>query len=212
MRHLTRKDVAIERLLRTVRTIAIVGVSPRRGHASLEAFRYLRRFGFDVVPVRSDRAAVDGMTASASVAEIPGQVDLVLVYGAGARVGRILEEARGKRADAVWLAPGVTARGAEAQAEAHAMGLVAGRDIVAEHREAWRDQAAGRPPKLGVHLRRRKPMYEDNRKRRSGGGFAEAGGGGRGGGGGGRATLDEKKMVRGKPSGRTGPMRRRRAV
>jgi hypothetical protein len=118
-----------------------------------------------------------------------------------------VEEAARKRAEAVWLAPGLDAREARARAEQLGMPLIAGRDIH-EALDAIRGDA-GRPRKLGVHLSRRKREYEDNRPRRPAGGYIEGGGGGKRGGGGGHAVLDERKMVAGKPSPRRGPKRRR---
>jgi hypothetical protein len=74
--------------------------------------------------------------------------------------------------------------------------------IAEEHRHLW--QPSGHPAKWGVHVRRRKPAYEDNRKRPDDAGYPPGGGGGHVAGGGVRAVVDEKKMVKGAPSRRTG--------
>jgi hypothetical protein len=68
-------------------------------------------------------------------------------------------------------------------------------------------QSAGHPAKWGVHVRRRKPTYEDNRRRPGDAGYVAGGGGGHATGGGVRAVLDEKKMVKGAPSSRSGRFR-----
>ena len=70
-------------------------------------------------------------------------------------------------------------------------------------------QPAGHPKKWGVHVRRRKPLYEDNRQRPDDAGYVAEGGGGRKAGGGVRAVLDEKKMVKGAPSRRSGPFKQK---
>ncbi|MBI2202247.1 MAG: CoA-binding protein [Candidatus Rokubacteria bacterium] len=55
MRNLRRSDVKVRRLLDGARTIAVIGASRRRSDRSWTAVDYLRRNGFDVVPVRDDR-------------------------------------------------------------------------------------------------------------------------------------------------------------
>jgi predicted CoA-binding protein len=208
MRHLTRDEILIRRLLRSARTIAVVGASPRRSHPSATAIEHLRSVGFDVIPVRGDRAPVLGVASRGRLADIASAVDVVLVFGRGDP--RLVDEAAGRGVEAIWLAPGasLTAEG-EQRAEVAQVAVVRERDIVAELRHGRRE--AGEPRKLGVRLRRRKAHFEDDRKRRPAGGYVEAGGGGRkGGGGGGRGLVDEKKMLRGRPSPRQGPMKRRR--
>jgi hypothetical protein len=77
------------------------------------------------------------------------------------------------------------------------------RCVAEEHRHV--SQPAGHPTKWGVHVRRRKPTYENNRRRPDDAGYVAGGGGGRAAGGGVRAIVDEKKMVTGAPSRRSGP-------
>ncbi|MGH7766550.1 MAG: hypothetical protein ACREQP_03790 [Candidatus Binatia bacterium] len=88
------------------------------------------------------------------------------------------------------------------------MPLIKDRCIEEEHRHFLKD--GGHPKRLGVHVSRRRRTYEDNRKNLEVEGYTEGGGGGGKGGGGKRAVLDEKKMVRGRPSPRQGPLRRAR--
>jgi len=73
-------------------------------------------------------------------------------------------------------------------------------------------QRSGHPEKWGVHVRRRKQTYEDNRMRPDAGGYVAGGGGGHVAGGGVRSVLDEKKMVKGKPSPRSGPRKPARGL
>jgi hypothetical protein len=155
--------------------------------------------------VRADRAEVAGLASWASLADVPGSVDIVLVLP-GAHVDRdAIAQAARKRARAVWLSPGAADDAAADEAAAHGILLVRDRDIRIEQRHT--EQVAGQPRKRGVHLRRRNAVYEDDRKRHDETGYVEGGGGGHKAGGGGHAILDEKKMVGGKPSPRRGPFR-----
>lgn len=209
MRHRTRADIETQRLLRAARTVAVVGAGLRRTHPSRAAMDRLKQAGYEVMAVREDGGEIDGMPAWASVAEVPGRVDLVLAYGAPGREAAIVEEAAGKGAEAVWFARGQATRDARAKAEALNVPLIVDHDIEADLRMAT--VRSGQPTKLGVHVRRRKDEYADDRPRQSAGGWTEGGGGGSRGGGGGHAALDELKMVAGKPSPRRGQIKQRRA-
>lgn len=69
MRNLRRSDVKVRRLLDGARTIAVIGASRRRSDRSWTAVDYLRRNGFDVVPVRDDQAPVSGLQIAREVDE-----------------------------------------------------------------------------------------------------------------------------------------------
>ena len=206
MKRLTRDEVRIERLLRAARSVAVLGASARRGHRSYAVVEYLKEEGFDVLPVREDRAEVAGLSSWARLADIPGPLDILLVLGGAPPDRATIEEAARKGARVLWLAPGVPVGGAAEDAAAHGLLLVRDRDIQVEQRHT--EQVAGQPRKRGVNVGRRKRRYEDDRKRRDETGYVARGGGGHKGGGGARAVLDEKKMVGGKPSPRKGPLLR----
>jgi predicted CoA-binding protein len=206
MKRLTRDEVRIERMLRAARSVAVLGCGSGRGRAGEALVEYLKNAGFDVYPVREDRAEVAGLASWATLADVPGSLDIVLVVARAALDAAAVEAAARKHARALWLAPGVPAGAAAALAARHGLALVHGRDIVAEHRHT--EQVAGQPRKRGVHVSLRKQRYEDDRKRVDEIGYIAGGGGGRHGGGGKRAVLDEKKMLDGKPSPRGGRLRR----
>jgi predicted CoA-binding protein len=206
MKHLTRDEVAMQQLMRRARTIAVIGASPRPERHSHGVCSYLHEQGYDVIPVRPDRAQIAGLPPSyARLADVPGAVDLIVIFRSAAAVPRHIREAAHKRPEAIWLPPGLSSRDAEEEAARLGLVLVEDACIEEEHRHARR--GSGHPRKLGVHLGRRKPLYEDNRKHPAQTGYVAGGGGGHAGGGGVRAALDEKKMVAGRPSPRKGPLK-----
>jgi uncharacterized protein len=208
MKHMTRQKALIMQLLNRARTIAVVGASPRPQRHSHTVVSYLHRVGYDVIPVRPDLQQVDGLKSYARLADIPVQLDLTVIFRRAAAAPQFIGEAASKQVEAVWLPPGVWTRQAEDQARAHDVLLIKDRCIEEEHRHLSKD--AGHPARLGVHVSRRRSEYEDNRQDLEVAGYTESGGGGRKGGGGKRSVLDEKKMVRGRPSPRQGPRRRTR--
>src|SRR5687767_8002081 len=119
MRHITREEAMIAGLLRATRTIAVVGASPRPTGHSHEVVSYLHRAGFDVVPVRADRAAVSGLPTFASLDDFGGPVDMVVIFRRPDAVAAHIQQAVAKHAYAVWLLPGAWSRAAEKAARTH---------------------------------------------------------------------------------------------
>lgn len=207
MRHISAERAVIRHVLQRARTVAIVGASPNPGRHSHAVARYLSHAGYDVIPVRPDRCGVAGLPTYARLADVAGPIDLVVIFRRPDEVVPHITEAAAKRAEAIWLPPGAWSPEAEAAAQQHALTVIKDRCIEEEHRHLT--QRSGHPEKWGVHVSRRKPTYEDNRQRPDRGGYVSGGGGGHVAGGGVRSVLDEKKMVKGKPSSRSGPRKPR---
>ncbi len=208
MKHMRREEARNRRVLQRARTVAIVGASPNPARHSYSVAGYLKRAGYDVVPVRPDRARVSGLNTYAALRDVAGPVDLVVIFRRPDAVPAHIAEAAAKHAEAVWLQPGVWSRAADSAARRHGLTLIKDCCIEEEHRHLSQT-TAGHPTKWGVHVRRRKPAYEDNRRRPEDGGYVAGGGGGHVAGGGVRAIADEKKMVKGAPSRRSGPFKRK---
>lgn len=209
---MTRDKALIQRLLRKTRTIAVVGASPKADRHSGEVVSYLHKAGYDVIPVRPDRAEVAGLPTYARLDDFAGPVDLAVIFRRPDAVPAHIREVVSKHAEAIWLPPGAWSRDADAEAKRHEIPLVKERCIIEEHRHLASgvgEPTAGLPTKSGVHVRRRQATFEDNRARAEERGYVAGGGGGHRGGGGVRSILDEKKMVKGRPSHRSGPMKRK---
>jgi hypothetical protein len=81
MKHLNPTKSVMRHVLQRARTIAIVGVSPSPDRHSHAVAQYLAHEGYDVIAVRPDRADVVGLATYASLADIPGAVDCVVLLG-----------------------------------------------------------------------------------------------------------------------------------
>jgi hypothetical protein len=100
-------DEEIRGLLRRVRTIAVVGLSPRTNRPSHGVAAQMQRFGYRIIPVRPAVDAVLGEKAYASLREVPDKFDLVDVFRAPEYVDQIVEECIALGAPAIWLQEGV---------------------------------------------------------------------------------------------------------
>jgi predicted CoA-binding protein len=124
MKHMTRQETLIMRLLNRARTIAVVGASPRPARHSHTVVAYLHRVGYDVIPVRPDLQQVDGLKSFARLADIPVQLDLAVIFRRADAAPQFIAEAAAKKVEAVWLPPGAWTRQAEEQAREHDLLLI----------------------------------------------------------------------------------------
>src|SRR3954463_15532312 len=95
--------LTIQRVLHSAKTIAIVGLSPNELRASYFVGYYLRRHGYEVVPVNPREETILGVRSFPSLSEIPEPVDVVDVFRAPDAVPEIAREAVAAGAGALWL-------------------------------------------------------------------------------------------------------------
>ncbi len=139
---LTRKDPMpfanpgpeeIRSLLQGVKTIAVVGLSPRPGRPSHTVARAMQGFGFRIVPVRPAVAEVLGERAYASLKDIPFPVDLVDVFRAAEHIPAVVEECIAIGAPAVWIQEGIVHEEAAQRARAAGMTVVMDRCLYKDY-------------------------------------------------------------------------------
>ena len=97
----------ITAVLRSARTVAVVGLSPDPLRASYFIGFYLQRHGYRVVPVNPKEREILGEPAYPSLGAIPFPVDVVNVFRRPAAVPEIAREAVAIGAKALWLQFGV---------------------------------------------------------------------------------------------------------
>lgn len=139
VKHLTDREKVVHGLFSRARTIAVVGASPRADRHSSAVSGYLRRAGFEVIPIRPDRAQVAGLPSWASLADLPrGAVDVVLIFRRPDAVEPHLYEAAERRPLVVWLQPGTWTPRLDAVAAALGLTLIKDECIEDAHRHASR--------------------------------------------------------------------------
>lgn len=127
------KPEEIRTLLKQVKTIAVVGLSPKPDRPSHAVARALQRFGYRIVPVRPAVDAVLGEKAYAHLTGIPFPVDLVDVFRAPEHVPAIVDAAIAIGAKAIWLQEGVVNEPAAERAQAAGLTVVMDRCIYKDY-------------------------------------------------------------------------------
>ena len=110
-----------EEILRTARTIAVVGASPDPSRTSHGVMRYLQRVGYRCIPVNPNANDVLGERCYPSLADLPEPVDLVDVFRRAEYCADVAREAAAIGAPALWLQLGL--RSAEARDVAEEAGM-----------------------------------------------------------------------------------------
>jgi predicted CoA-binding protein len=127
--HENYPDRYLRDILEGVRTVAVVGASPRRGRPSHGVMAYLQRHGYRVIPVNPNAAGelINGETCYAAVAEVPEPIDMVDIFRRSEAAGAAVDEAVAVGAKVVWMQLGVRDDAAAASAETQGLRVVMNR-------------------------------------------------------------------------------------
>ncbi|QKD04225.1 CoA-binding protein [Mesorhizobium loti] len=131
MNHDSYDNTYIGGILNSVKTIAMVGASANDVRPSYFVLKYLLAKGFSVVPINPGQAGKEilGQMTYASLADVPGPIDMVDIFRAATAVPGIVDEVL--RLDplpkVIWMQLGVRHDEAAARAEAAGIKVVMNR-------------------------------------------------------------------------------------
>jgi predicted CoA-binding protein len=127
-------DIAtLRRILRTSRTIAVVGLSAEWHRPSFFAAKYMQEYGYRVVPVNPRYDEILGERCHATLAMIEVPVDIVDVFRRSEDVMPIAEQAIAIGAKCLWQQIGVRNEAAAALAAGAGLDVVMNRCVKIEH-------------------------------------------------------------------------------
>jgi len=118
-------DIEIREILTTVKTVALVGWSPKPDRPSHKVAAYLAARGYRVIPVNPGQAGqvALGERVRATLAEI-GPVDMVDIFRRSEEAGRVVDDAIAAGARVVWMQLGVIDEAAAARGRAAGLQVV----------------------------------------------------------------------------------------
>lgn len=127
---------ALRELLREIRTIAVVGLSPKPERPSNGVAGYLKRAGYHIVPINPGHEKILGERSYPTLAAAARdhQIDVVDVFRRRELAGDVVDEAIAVRPRLIWLQQGVVDAAAEARAEAAGIPCVMDSCLAVQHR------------------------------------------------------------------------------
>jgi len=125
--------LAIQRVLNQAKTVAIVGLSPNELRASYFVGFYLKRHGFNVIPINPGQKSILGETCYERLADVPEKIDVVNVFRAPDALPAIAAEAVAAGAGTLWCQFGVINEEGARIAAGAGLSVVMDRCIKVEH-------------------------------------------------------------------------------
>ena len=126
------RDIA--EILRSARTIAVVGLSSKRFRPSHGVAEYMQRAGYRIIPVNPEESEVLGEKSYPDLESVPDAIDIVDIFRRSEFVPDIVEAAIRKGAKVIWMQEDVIHEDAARRAEEAGLDVVMDRCILKDHR------------------------------------------------------------------------------
>jgi len=126
----------IDEILKTSRTIAVVGLSPKNDRPSYRVAEYLKDHGYRIFPVHPTADEILGEPVYRRVEDIPEPIDIVDVFRKSEDTPPVAEAAVRAKAKVLWLQLGIENDVAASIAETAGLQVVQNRCLKIEH-ERW---------------------------------------------------------------------------
>lgn len=122
-----------EKILKSSRTIALVGLSPKPDRPSYRVASYLKEQGYNIIPVNPAEKEILGETCYPDLASVPMSIDVVDIFRRSEEVPSIMAEAIRIGARAVWMQEGVINEEAANRAREAGLMVVMDKCMLKEH-------------------------------------------------------------------------------
>lgn len=123
----------ISALLLKVKSIAVVGLSPKANRPSHQVAAAMQKFGYRIIPVRPAVDEVLGEKAYADLREVPEPIDMVDVFRAPEHVDEIVDACIERQVPCLWLQDGVVNESAARRAREAGMTVVMNRCVYRDY-------------------------------------------------------------------------------
>jgi predicted CoA-binding protein len=128
----------IAELLRSARTIAVVGLSNDPLRSSHGVSAYMQSKGYRIIPVNPQIESCLGEKAYPSLLEVPRKIDIVNIFRRPEFVEEIVDQAIPLKVPAIWMQEDVIHEKAAEKARKAGIFVVMDRCILKEHRARLR--------------------------------------------------------------------------
>jgi uncharacterized protein len=125
-------DARVTEILKSMKLVAVVGISDKPERASHGITRFLTGLGLEVVGVNPMLTEVLGVKVYPGLADVPGSIDVVDVFRRSDTVGPVVDEAVAVGAKSIWMQEGVVNENAAQVARDAGLDVVMDRCIYKE--------------------------------------------------------------------------------
>jgi len=125
-------------MLKAVKIIAVVGLSPNAARPSHGVSAAMQGFGFRVIPVHPAARETLGEKAYPSLSAVPEPIDLVNVFRSAEFIGEVVEECLKLRLKRIWIQEGIVNEPAAQRAFEGGMTVIMDRCIYRDYRDHCR--------------------------------------------------------------------------
>ena len=120
-----------------MKTIAVVGMSPKPERPSHYVAMYMKEQGYNIIPINPGHNEIAGMKSFPSLLDIPQTIDVVDVFRRSEYVLPIAESAVTVCAKALWLQDGVINENGSALAQKAGLLVVVSDCMLRRHRQIY---------------------------------------------------------------------------
>lgn len=129
----TTTSEEITKILKSAKTIAVVGISHNPDKASYRVAQYLKTAGYTIIPVNPTIKEWCGLPCYPNLSAIPEAVDIVDIFRRKEDVPAIVDEAISQHAKVVWMQLEITHEAAAKKARDAGLQVVMDRCTKVEH-------------------------------------------------------------------------------
>ena len=127
-------DDEITELLKSAKTIAVVGLSDKPWRPSFGVSQYMRSQGYRVIPVNPNITETLGETAYGCLEDVPEKIDIINIFRRPDCCREAVDAAIHLGVRCVWMQEGVIDHEAARRAEQAGLGVVMNHCILKYHR------------------------------------------------------------------------------
>jgi predicted CoA-binding protein len=124
----------ITHLLRTARTVAVVGLTDSPSRPSYGVSSYMQSQGYRIIPVNPNISESLGVMAYPTLLEVPDKIEIVNIFRRPDAVPEIVDQAIQLKVPAIWMQEGVVHETAAEKARQQGIFVVMNKCILKEHR------------------------------------------------------------------------------
>ena len=123
----------LQTIFADMKSIAVVGLSPKKLRPSHQVARYLLEAGYTIIPVNPGQEEILGRKCYPDLLSIEGTVDVVDIFRRADQVGPVVQEAIAIGARVIWMQQGIINEPAAKVAEQAGLTVIMDRCLKVDH-------------------------------------------------------------------------------